>query len=98
MWTVHFLVGVGLSRLVFMKILNDVLSAKSFDVVLAEGDREQLYQELLYYFGLVGSSNACEALEHTWQDPYNRSEIEDLTIAWLGKRAKKKEKAVAGVI
>jgi len=43
-----FLVGVGLSRLVFEGILNDVLTSASVDVVLSEGDREELYQELLY--------------------------------------------------
>jgi len=93
-----FLVGVGLSRLVFLRILNDVLSAMSLDVVLGEGEREELYQELIYYFGLVGGLNVCEALEHTWRDPYNRSEIEDFIIAWLRQRAKKKEKAAAGVV
>ena len=59
-----FLMGVGLSRLIFKRILNDVLSATSLDVILGEGDREQLYQELLHYFGLVGGLNVCEALEH----------------------------------
>jgi len=93
-----FLVGAGLSRLVFERILNDVLSAASLDWVLWEGDREHLYQELLSYFGLVGGMNVCEALEHAWQDPYNRSAIEDFIIAWLRKRAKKKEKAVVGVV
>jgi len=84
--------------LIFARILTDVLSATSSDLVLSEGDREQLYQELLYYFGLVGGLNVCEALEHAWRDPYNRSEIEDFIIAWLRKRAKKKEKAPAGVV
>jgi len=87
-----------LSWLVFLRILNDVLSATSFDVVLGEVDREQMYQELLHYFGLVGGLNVCEALEHAWRDSYNRSEIEDFIIAWLKKRAKKKEKALAGVV
>ena len=92
------LVGVGLSRLVFETILNDVLSTTRLGVVLSEGDREQLYQELLYYFGLVGGLNVCEALEHAWRDAYNRSEIEDFIVAWLKKKAKRKEKSVAGVI
>jgi len=81
-----------------MRILSDVLSSIRLDVVLGEGEREQLYQELLYYFGLVGGLSVCEALEHAWRDSYNRSEIEDFIIAWLRKRAKKKEKAVAGVV
>jgi len=81
-----------------MRILSHVLSSIRPDVVLGEGEKEQLYQELLYYFGLVGGLNVCEALEHAWRDSYNRSEIEDFIIAWLRKRAKKKEKAVAGVV
>jgi len=47
---------------------------------------------------LVGGLNVCEALEHAWRDPYNRGEIEDFIIAWLRKRAKKKEKAMPGVV
>jgi len=39
-----FLVGVGLSRIVFVRILNYVLSSTRLDVVLGENDREQLYQ------------------------------------------------------
>jgi len=81
-----------------MRILNDVLSSVRLDRSLSEGDREQLYQELLYYFGLVGGLNVCEALERAWQDPYNRSGIEDFIMAWLRKRAKKKEKTAVGVV
>jgi len=40
----------------------------------------------------------CEALEHAWRDPYNRGEIEDFIIAWLRKKAKKKEKTMPGVV
>jgi hypothetical protein len=87
-----------LSRLVFTALLNEVLGGIGFHVDLGDADREQLYNELLYYFGLVGALNVCEALEHAWRDPYNRSEIEDFIIAWLRKRAKKKEKPMAGVI
>jgi len=87
-----------LSRLVFTTILNEVLKGVRFDVALSDGDREQLYQELLHYFGLVGGLNVCEALEAAWRDPYNRSEIKDFMIAWLRKKAKKREKAATGVV
>jgi len=78
--------------------LNDVISATSIDTVLGWGDREQLYQEILCYFGLVGGLNVCEALEHAWQDPHNRTEIEDFITAWLKKRTKKREKTIAEVV
>ena len=81
-----------------MRILNEVLSGSGLEVTLSDGDKEQLYQELLYYFGLVGGLNVCEALEAIWRDPYNRSEIKDFIIAWLRKKARKKQKAPAGVI
>ena len=81
-----------------MTILNDVLSGVKFDVALSDGDRDQLYQELLYYFGLVGGLRVCEALEAAWRDPYNRSEIEEFILAWLRKKARKKQKSIAGVI
>ena len=81
-----------------MTILNDVLSGVKFDVALSDGDRDQLYQELLYYFGLVGGLRVCEALEAAWRDPYNRSEIEEFILAWLRKKARKKQKSIVGVI
>jgi hypothetical protein len=87
-----------LSRLVFTALLNEVLSGISFHMDLGDADREQLYNELLHYFGLVGALNVCGALEDAWRDPFNRSEMEDFIVAWLRKRAKKKEKAAAGVV
>jgi len=86
-----------LSRLVFSTILNDVLSGIGFQVVLSDTDREQLYHELFYYFGLVGGLNVCEALETAWRDPYNQSEIREFILAWLRKKAKKDVRAT-GVI
>jgi len=38
---------------------------------------------------LAGGLNVCEALENAWQDPYNRSRIEDFIIAWLKRRVRK---------
>jgi len=81
-----------------MTILNDVLSGVKFEVALSDGDRDQLYQELLYYFGSVGGLRVCEALEAAWRDPYNRSEIEEFILAWLRKKARKKQKSIVGVI
>lgn len=86
-----------MSRLVFAAILNEVLSGISFDVALGDSDREQLYLELLYYFGLVGGLNICEALKAAWQDQYNKTEIEEFILAWLRRKAKKMVKAT-GVI
>jgi len=86
-----------LSRLVFATILNEVLSGISFHVDLGDTDMKQLYNELLYYFGLVGGSNVCEALEAAWRDPYNEREIKEFILAWLQRKAKKDVKA-AGVI
>jgi len=88
----------GLSRLVFMRILNEALARTSLEVSLGDGDREQLYQEILHYFGLVGGLNVCEALEAAWQDPYNRREIEEFIADWLRKRTKKRIEAAAGVV
>lgn len=86
-----------LSRLVFATILNEVLSDVSFRAIVSDADREQLYSELLYYFGLIGGLDVCEALDAAWRDPYNQSEIREFILAWLRKKAKKTEKA-AGVI
>ena len=86
-----------MSRLIFATILNEVLSQVGFQVVLGDLDREQLYNELLYYFGLVGGLNVCQALESAWRDSYNQSEIREFILAWLRKKAKKDVRAT-GVI
>jgi len=86
-----------LSKLIFSTILNDVLNGIDFYVDLRDTDREHLYSERLYYFGLVGGSNVCEALEVAWRDPYNQSELKEFILAWLRKKAKKDVKAT-GVI
>ena len=74
------------------------MSGVGFGVDLNHSDKEQLYQELLYYFGLVGGLNICEALEAAWRDPYNRREIVEFILAWLRKKARKRQKSVVGVI
>ena len=80
-----------MSRTILMHILTDMR------VLLGESETEQLYKELLAYFGLVGASNVCQALESAWKDPYNKQEIEEFIRAWLKRRRRKKE-AIAGVV
>lgn len=78
-----------MSRVVFMLLLNEVLSKSGLRVRLSEHEKDQLYKELLNYFGLIGGLNVCEALEKAWQDPYNRDKIEDFILTWLRKRMKR---------
>ncbi|MEM2092505.1 MAG: hypothetical protein QW600_01225 [Candidatus Bathyarchaeia archaeon] len=85
-----------MSKLIFMLILNDVLSRNMIKVNLSENEKDRLYMELLNYFGLAGGLNVCEALENAWQDPYNRSRIEDFIIAWLKRRVRKS--IISGVV
>ena len=81
-----------MSRAVLMGILSEM------HVWLSELDVEQLYNELIAYFGLVGALNECQALESAWKDPYNRREIEEFIKAWLRRKQRKKEEIVTGVV
>jgi hypothetical protein len=63
-------------------------------VWLNNTEKEQLYNELLAYFGLIGATNECMALEAAWKDPYNGREIEEFIKAWLKRKRKKKEALV----
>jgi hypothetical protein len=81
-----------MSRAVLTAILSEM------QVWLNETEKEQLYQELLYYFGLIGAAEECQALENAWKDPYNRYEIEEFIKAWLRRKRGKKEEAIAGVV
>ena len=69
--------------------MDAILNA--MQVLLSDVEREQLYHELLAYFGLVGALNECQALESAWQDPYNRREIEEFIRAWLRRRQRRRE-------
>ncbi|MEM1566775.1 MAG: hypothetical protein QW510_06840 [Candidatus Bathyarchaeia archaeon] len=82
-----------MSRAVLDAILN------AMHVWLNGHEKEQLYHELIAYFGLIGAINECQALEYAWQDPYNRQEIEQFIKAWLQWRRKhRKEEAIIGVV
>ncbi len=77
-------------------VLDIILNA--MQVWLNETEKEQLYHELLAYFGLVGALNECQALESAWQDPYNRREIEDFIRAWLRRKQRRREEALTWVV
>jgi len=81
-----------MSRAVLDAILNVM------QVLLSDVEREQLYHELLAYFGLVGALNECQALESAWQDPYNRREIEEFIRAWLRRRQRRREEPLTWVV
>jgi len=81
-----------MSRAVLNAILNEM------QIWLNENEREQLYHELTAYFGLIGATNECQALENAWKEPYNKHEIEEFIKAWLRRKHGKKEEVVAGVI
>ncbi|MEM3703361.1 MAG: hypothetical protein QXX79_02920, partial [Candidatus Bathyarchaeia archaeon] len=59
-------------------------------ILLNSVEIEQLHNELLAYFGLLGATNECHALESAWRDAYNKREIEDFIKAWLTRRRKRK--------
>ena len=81
-----------MSRAVLDAILN------AMQVMLNEIEREQLYHELIAYFGLIGATDECQALEDAWQDPYNRREIEYFIRAWLSRRKRRREEPIPGVV
>ena len=80
-----------MSRLIFNQILNEVLAGLSSHVSLTDLENESLYTELLYFFGLIGAANECEALEAAWKDPYNKREIEEFIKAWLKRKTRKRK-------
>jgi hypothetical protein len=81
-----------MSRAVLNAILNEM------QIWLNEIEREQLYHELTAYFGLIGATNECQALENAWKDPYNRREIEEFIKAWLKRKQRKKKETIPEVI
>jgi len=81
-----------MSRAVLSAILAEI------GIMLNETEKEQLYHELLYYFGLVGALNECQALENAWQDPYNKREIEEFIKAWLRRKQRRKEEILTWVV
>jgi hypothetical protein len=77
-------------------VLNAILS--EMHVWLNENEREQLYHELTAYFGLIGATNECTALEAAWKDPYNKKEIEEFIKAWLKRKQRKREETLVGIV
>jgi hypothetical protein len=81
-----------MSRTVLMSILADT------HVWLSNPETDQLYQELLAHFCLVGSIDHCQVPESAWKDPYNKQEIENFINAWIRRKQRKKEEAIPGVV
>jgi len=81
-----------MSRAALMTILSGM------HVWLSEVEAEELYHELLAYFGLIGATEECQALEFAWKDPYNRREIEEFIKAWLKRKQRKKIEEITGVV
>ena len=81
-----------MSRAILTKILTDM------GVKLSAPDVDELHQELLVYFGLIGASQECAALEAAWRDPYNRRHIEEFIKAWLRRKRRQKPAPVPDVV
>jgi len=79
------------SRLVFNQIVNGVLSSLRLEISLSELERESLYMEVMYNFGLIGAANECEALEKAWKDRYHKRAIEEFIEAWLKRKMTRKK-------
>jgi len=72
------------SRTILLGMLSEM------HIWLSELETEELYRELLAYFGLADALNECQALETAWKDPYNRQEIKKFINAWLRRKQRKK--------
>jgi len=81
--------GRSVSRLIFNRILDDVLSSLRLQVSLTELEKESLYTEALFYFGVIGATNECEVLEKAWKDRYHKRAIEEFIEAWLKRKMRK---------
>jgi hypothetical protein len=77
-------------------VLNAILA--EMGILLNTAEMEQLYNELLAYFGLVGALNECQALENAWKDPYNKREIEEFIKAWMRRKQRKREETITWVV
>jgi len=77
-------------------VLSAILAEMS--IWLNATETEQLHNELLAYFGLVGALNECQALENAWQEPYNRREIEEFIKAWLKRKQRRREEILTGIV
>lgn len=80
-----------MSRLVFNQILNEVLSTLRSQIILTDLEKESLYMETMYYFGLIGAVSECEALEKAWKDRHYRRAIAEFIEAWLKRKKERKE-------
>ena len=80
--------GRSVSRLIFNQILNEVLSTLRLQVSLTELEKESLYTEAVFYFGVIGATNECKVLEKAWKDRHHKRAIEEFIEAWLKRKAR----------
>ena len=78
-----------MSRLIFNQILNEVLSSLRLQVSLTELEKESLYTEAVFYFGVIGATNECEVLEKAWKDQHHKRAIEEFIEAWLKRKTRR---------
>jgi hypothetical protein len=84
-----FILGRSVSRLIFNRILNEVLSSLRLRVSLTDLEKESLYTEALFYFGVIGATNECEILEKAWKDRHHKRAIEEFIEAWLKRKMRR---------
>jgi len=84
-----FISGRSVSRLIFNRILDDVLSSLHLQVSLTDLEKESLYTEVVFYFGVIGATNECEVLEKAWKDRHHKRAIEEFIKAWLKRKMRK---------
>jgi len=81
--------GRSVSRLIFNQIVNEVLSSLRLQVFLSELEKESLYTEAVFYFGVIGATNECEVLEKAWKDRHHKRAIEEFIEAWLKRKMRR---------
>lgn len=80
---------ISLSKIIFNQILNDVLSNLRLQVSLTDLEKESLYTEAVFHFGVIGATNECEVLEKAWKERYHKRAIEEFIETWLKRKMRR---------